>query len=127
AQTLRNTVKTGSTLVEKEQVLNRFLGEVSTLSDTARGFLRANGDNLIRLGQLSKPQVALLRQYSSVFPCLLNGIVDQAPILGSTFRGFVFHIELETLPQQPRGYNPADKPVYGATQGPDCAGLPHPP
>jgi phospholipid/cholesterol/gamma-HCH transport system substrate-binding protein len=126
AQTLRNTVKTGNTLVDRQAALNGFLKDVSSFSETAKGFLDTNGENLIQLGKLSKPQVALLRQYSPIFPCLLQGLVDQVPMLASTFRGFVFHINLELVPKQPRGYHTGDKPVYGATNGPNCAGLPHP-
>lgn len=126
AATLRNSVTTGNTLVSKEATLRQFLRDTSGFATTAQDFLQTNGDNLIRLGRLSAPQVALLSRYSSEFPCLLKGIVNQAPRLGTTFRGFVFHIQVETLPKQPRGYNAGDKPVYAATNGPTCAGLPFP-
>ena len=127
ADTLRNTTKTGNTLVSKEQKLNAFLVDLTSFSDTTTGFLNDNGNNLIRLSQLSEPIVALLARYSSTFPCLLEGIVKQAPRLASTFRGFIFHIDLKVLPQQPRGYNAGDTQVYGASNAPDCAGLPNPP
>ena len=51
----------------------------------------------------------------------------QAPRLADTFRGFIFHINLKTLPYQPRGYTAADRQVYGADNAPNCAGLPNPP
>ena len=128
ADTLRNTVKTGNTLVSKEEKLNAFLKDATSFSNTTKAFLDDNGDNIIRLGQLSEPIVALLRRYSPEFPCLLEGIVKQAPRLADTFRGFIFHINLKLLPQQPRGYTNADRQVYGsADRGPDCAGLPNPP
>jgi phospholipid/cholesterol/gamma-HCH transport system substrate-binding protein len=128
ADTLRNTVKTGNTLVSKEQKLNAFLKDATSFSNTTKAFLDDNGDNIIRLGQLSEPIVALLRRYSPEFPCLLEGIVKQAPRLADTFRGFIFHINLKVLPQQPRGYTNADRQVYGsADRGPNCAGLPNPP
>ncbi|MCW2807485.1 MAG: hypothetical protein JWQ93_1440 [Marmoricola sp.] len=126
AQTLRNTVKTGNTLVTKEQKLNAFLTDLASFSDTTRTFLDDNGNNIIRLGQLSEPILALLERYSGTFPCLLEGIVKQAPRLAQTFRGFVFHINLKVLPTQPRGYTAADRQVYGANNGPNCAGLPSP-
>ncbi len=127
AATLRNAVKTGNTLVTKEQKLNAFLKDLTSFSDTATSFLNENGDNIIRLGQLSEPILALLARYSPTFPCLLEGIVKQAPRLGETFRGFIFHINLKLLPKQPRGYTAADKQVYGADNAPNCAGLPNPP
>jgi phospholipid/cholesterol/gamma-HCH transport system substrate-binding protein len=128
ADTLRNTVKTGNTLVEKEEKLNAFLKDMTSFTNTTKAFLDDNGDNIIRLGELSEPIVALLRRYSPEFPCLLEGIVKQAPRLADTFRGFIFHINLKTLPRQPRGYTNADRQVYGsADRGPNCAGLPNPP
>ncbi len=127
AATLRNTVKTGNTLVSKQAKLNAFLKDTTAFSDTATEFLNTNGDNIVRLGQLSEPILALLSRYSSTFPCMLEGIVKQAPMLANTFRGFRFHITLKTIPYQPRGYTAADKPVYGANNAPNCAGLPNPP
>ncbi|RNL81056.1 MCE family protein [Nocardioides marmorisolisilvae] len=126
AATLRNTVKTGDTLLSRQAKLNAFFKDVSSFSATAKTFLDANGDNIVELGQLSAPQTKLLNRYSAEFPCLLRGLVDQAPLLANTFRGFVFHIDLITLPRQPRGYGPQDRQVYGADNGPACLGLPNP-
>jgi phospholipid/cholesterol/gamma-HCH transport system substrate-binding protein len=126
AETLRNTVKTGNTLLSRQQKLNAFLKDVASFSDTTKTFLDNNGSNIVRLGKLSEPQLQLLDRYSPEFPCLLRGLVDQAPSLASTFRGFVFHIDLITLPRQPRGYGPQDVPVLGADNGPACLGLPTP-
>ena len=126
AETLRNTVKTGNTLLSREVKLNAFLKDVAAFSGTAKTFLDNNGDNIVRLGRLSKPQLELLNRYSPEFPCLLEALVDQAPNLASTFRGFVFHIDLITLPRQPRGYGPQDLHVNGADNGPACLGLPNP-
>ena len=127
AATLRNTVTTGDTLVSREQKLNAFLKDFTSFSNTAKGFLDTNGDNIIRLGKVGEPILALLARYSSEFPCLLEGIVRQAPRLAETFRGFIFHINLKTLPKQPRGYTAADRQINGANNAPTCAGLPNPP
>ena len=127
AATLRNSVKTGTTLLEKEKTLNAFLNDVTSFSETAKAFLDDNGDNLVRLGQLSEQQLALLARYSPEFPCLLDGIVRQAPRLADTFRGFVFHINLRTIPKQPRGFTPADSPKYADARKPYCGTLPTPP
>jgi phospholipid/cholesterol/gamma-HCH transport system substrate-binding protein len=126
AETLRNTVKTGNTLLSREDKLNALLKDTAAFSGTAKTFLDNNGSNIVRLGQLSKPQLELLNRYSPEFPCLLSGLVDQAPMLANTFRGFVFHIDLITLPRQPRGYTAKDVPVLGADNGPACLGLPRP-
>ena len=126
AATLRNTVKTGNTLLSRQAKLNAFFKDVSSFSATAKSFLDANGNNIVELGRLSAPQTELLNRYSAEFPCLLRGLVDQAPLLANTFRGFIFHIDLITLPRQPRGYGPQDRQVYGADNGPACLGLPNP-
>jgi phospholipid/cholesterol/gamma-HCH transport system substrate-binding protein len=126
AETLRNTVKTGNTLLSRQDKLHAFLRDTAAFSSTAKTFLDNNGSNIVRLGQLSDPQLKLLDRYSPEFPCLLRGLVDQAPNLASTFRGFVFHIDLITLPRQPRGYTKKDVPVLGADNGPQCLGLPNP-
>ncbi len=127
ADTLRNTVKTGNTLVSREQKLKAFLNDLTAFSNTTKAFLDDNGDNIVRLGQLSEPILALLRRYSGTFPCLLEGIVGQAPMLADTFRGFIFHINLRLIPYQPRGYGAGDRQVFGADNAPNCAGLPNPP
>lgn len=126
AAILRDSVKTGNTLLSRQAKLHQFLRSAAAFSDTARSFLAANGDNIVRLGQVSEPTAALLRRYSPEFPCLLQGITGVIPRLSSTFRGFVFHIQLVVLPKQPRAYNAGDAPIYGADNPASCGGLPHP-
>jgi phospholipid/cholesterol/gamma-HCH transport system substrate-binding protein len=80
--------------------------------------LEANGDNIIRLGQLGARQLPLYAKYAPEYPCLLDAIVKAAPRQAETFRGYTLHINLETLPKQPRGFGPQDDPVYGDKRGP---------
>jgi phospholipid/cholesterol/gamma-HCH transport system substrate-binding protein len=124
-------VTTGNTLVEKEQDLRALFNDVAGFSDTTRDFLEVNDDNLIRLGQVSVPTLALLERYSPEYPCLIKGVVGAIPLQSETLRGHVLHINLETIPFQPSGYGPADNPEYGAENGfhpgPSCATLPNPP
>lgn len=127
AEVLRNTTLTGNTLVEKEGQLNAFLRDLTSFSDTTTGFLNENGNNIIRLSRLSEPILALFARYSPTSECLLKGITRQAPRLGSTFRGFIFHIDLQVVESQPRGYTNGDRTVFGANAGPNCAQLPVPP
>jgi phospholipid/cholesterol/gamma-HCH transport system substrate-binding protein len=124
---LRNQTITGDTLVEKEEDLRALFHDVAGFSDTARSFLEVNGDNIIRLGEVSTPTLDLLERYSPEYPCLLQGMVNQIPRSNSAWRDRTLHINLETLPQQPSGYSPADDPKYGAEYGPTCATLPPPP
>lgn len=127
AQILDDTVTTTGTLETREQQLQALFTDVSSFSDTARTFLAQNGDNLIRLGEVSAAQLKVLSRYSTEFPCLLQGLVRQGKLEAEAFRGFVLHIVLETLPRQPRHYGPEDAPVFNDDRGPSCLHLPNPP
>jgi phospholipid/cholesterol/gamma-HCH transport system substrate-binding protein len=124
---LRNTVTTTSTLEDRATKLHQLLNDVTDFSGTAQTFLQDNGDNLIRLGDVSRAQLRVLARYSTEFPCLLGGLVGSGKREAEAFRGFTLHIVLETLPNQPRGYNASDQPVYGEDRGPTCLHLPSPP
>ena len=127
ARLLRNSVTTGNTFVEKEQKIQAFFNDVAGFSTTSRDFLQRNGENIIRLGELSVPQLNLYAKYAPEYPCLLKGMVRWAPSNAEAFRGHTLHINLELLPQQPTGYSPADDPEYDAKNGPHCETLPNPP
>jgi phospholipid/cholesterol/gamma-HCH transport system substrate-binding protein len=122
AQILRNSVVTGRTFVDREQKVKALFDDVAAFSSTSRAFLVANGDNIIRLSRLGQEQLPTYAKYAPEYPCLLKGIVGVIPRLEQAFRGYQLHINLETLPRQPRGYGPQDNPVYGADNGPskDC-------
>jgi phospholipid/cholesterol/gamma-HCH transport system substrate-binding protein len=127
ARLLRNSVTTGNTLLEKEQKVEALFADVTAFSSTSRDFLEANGDNIIRLGEVSVPTLGLLEEYSPEYPCLLQGMSDWIPRMNSGWRGHKLHINLETIPKQPTGYSPADDPEYSASTGPHCETLPNPP
>jgi len=127
AQILRNTIRTTGTLEDRHQQLQSLFTDVTSFSDTAHDFLRDNGDNIIRLGAVSRPQAALLARYAPEYPCLLGGLVTSGKREAEAFRGFTLHIVLETIPNQPRGYTPGDAPVFGDSRGPRCLHLPDAP
>jgi len=127
AQILDNTITTAGTLEDRHQQLQALFTNVSSFSDTAHDFLRQNGDNIIRLGQVSRPQAAMLARYAPEYPCLVGGLVKAGKREAEAFRGFTLHIVLETLPNQPRGYTAADRPVYADDRGPHCLHLPNAP
>jgi phospholipid/cholesterol/gamma-HCH transport system substrate-binding protein len=104
--------------VEKEQKIEAFFNDVAGFSTTSRDFLQRNGENIIRLGELSVPQLNLYAKYAPEYPCLLEGIVRAIPRQAETFRGHTLHINLEVLPRQPRGFTAADAAVYGDQRGP---------
>ncbi|HJR40185.1 MAG TPA: MCE family protein [Nocardioidaceae bacterium] len=124
ARFLRNSVTTGNTFVAKEQKIQALFADVAGFSATSREFLEQHGDNIIRLGELGQAQLPTFAKYSPEYPCLLKGIVGAAPLQAEAFRGYTLHINLEVLPNQPRGYTPADDPVYGDKRGPNCLDLP---
>lgn len=126
-QTLRNTIVTAQTLETRDAKLRRMFSDVAAFGDTTRVFLEANGDNIIRLADLSVPQLRLLAKYAPEYPCLLGGIVGAGRTQAEAFRGFTLHINLELLPNQPRGYTADDVPRLGDKRGPHCGSLPNPP
>jgi phospholipid/cholesterol/gamma-HCH transport system substrate-binding protein len=127
AEILRNTVKTTGTLEDREVKLKALFTDVAAFSDTAKGFLDDNGDNLIRLSKVSAQQLKVFAKYAPEFSCLTSGIVNAGKLQAEAFRGFELHIVLETLPHQPRGYGAQDVPRYGEDRGPNCLHLPTPP
>ena len=127
ARMLRNSVTTGNTFVEHEAKVEALFDDVASFSSTSKDFLEANGDNIIRLGEVSVPQLRLYDRYSPEYPCLFQGMANWIPRMNNGWRGHTLHINLETLRKQPTGYSPADDPEFGANNGPHCETLPSPP
>lgn len=125
---LRNTTVTGRTVIDKQADLSSFLSNVTGVADTATGVLGTNEANLIRLGQVSRPTLALLDTYAPEYPCLLKGAARYAPRLAKVFEGNKVKQFIEVLTNQNEAYDRNDRPVYGEVgHGPWCAGLPYPP
>jgi len=128
ADILDDTVKTTGTLEDREVRLKALFDDVTSFSDTARGFLEDNGENLIRFSKISQQQLRVFAKYAPEYNCLTRGIVNAGKLQAEAFRGFMLHIVLETLPNQPRPYNANDKPRFGENRGPvSCLHLPNPP
>jgi phospholipid/cholesterol/gamma-HCH transport system substrate-binding protein len=49
-------------------------------------------------------------------------MVDWSPSMESAYRGYTLHINLETIPKQPRGYDVRDDPQYNDSRGPISTG-----
>ncbi|MDI6909335.1 MCE family protein [Nocardioides sp.] len=127
ADILDDTVKTTGTLEDREVKLHALFDDVASFSDTARGFLDDNGENLIRFSKIGQKQLRVFAKYAPEYNCLTRGIVNAGKLQAEAFRGFMLHIVLETLPNQPRPYNVNDRPHFGEDRGPACLHLPNPP
>lgn len=123
---LDNITVTSKTITEKAADLDVFFSDLTGLARTATRLLSANEQNLIRMGQVTEPVVALLAEYSPEFPCLIRGAANYEPILSKTFGGNVVKQYIEFFQPQKRHFDKRDLPEYGEVgHGPWCAGLPN--
>ena len=96
---LRNTITTTGTFEDQGRQGPRALrGRRRLLRHLAR-LLDANGDNLIRLGELGAQQLRVFTKYAPEYPCLTGGDRQRRPAQAEAFRGFTLHIVLETMPE----------------------------
>ena len=115
---------TNATIVEKKDELAGFLAGTAGFANHAAGFLEANQDRLIQLGQVQRPTLALLAKHSPIYPCFAQGLVNWLPRADGMFAGGQMHITLETAPQT-KPYHPGEEPRWGDKRAPDCKGLPN--
>jgi len=123
---LRNASVTADTVTQERDQLHAFLADTAGFADTAHGFLDRYGDRLIQLGQVTAPVLQLLAAYAPEYPCLLAGLVALQPNASGVFAGGQMHITLEVTRDNGPYQAGRDSPVYGAHNGPNCRGLPHP-
>ncbi len=123
---LANITVTSKTVTDKAADLDTFFADITGVADTTTRVLRDNEQNLIRVGQVGEPVMALLAEYSPEFPCLIEGAADYAPILARTFEGNQVKQYIQVLGNaQSRVYTEKDLPEYGEVgHGPWCLGLP---
>jgi len=116
---------TNRTIVQKDQQLAAFLVGTAGFANEAAGFLRDNEQRIIQVGQVSKPTLQLLAEYSPIYPCVASGLVNWLPRANAAFSGGTFHITLEVVPpRQP--YRPGEEPRWDDKRGAHCYGLPTP-
>ena len=93
-------------------------------ANDGRGFLEANGDRIIQVGQVSRPTLDVLAKYSPEYPCLAAALADWISPDRPGARGTTrFHITLEVAQQRP-GYQPGEEPRWGETAAPTAAACP---
>ncbi|WP_406832143.1 MCE family protein [Pedococcus sp. KACC 23699] len=116
---------TNTTIVQKKDVLAGFLAGTAGFANEASGFLEANGERIIRVGQVQRPTVAVLARYSPQYPCFTQALVNWQPRIDEAFRSSQFHITVEVAPQRP-GYTPGEEPRWGEHRPASCGLLPNP-
>ncbi len=123
--TLANITVTSRTISEKADDLDVFFADLAGLAKTSTRILRANEQNMIEVGRVTEPVLALLATYSPGLPCLLKGAAAYAPILSKTFEGNVVKQYMEFGQAQYRHFDESDFMEYGEVgHGPWCLGLP---
>jgi len=123
---LRNVTVTANTVVDQKAELRAFYAGATGAADSTRLFLDRHDEQLIRLGDVSRPVLELLAAYAPEYPCLMRGLVTLQPRVEESFAGGKFHITLEITKDGGKYERGRDEPVYGAKNGPQCYGLPNP-
>jgi phospholipid/cholesterol/gamma-HCH transport system substrate-binding protein len=123
---LRNASVTATTIAQQRDQLAAFLADATDFADSARTFLQRYGDRIIQLGKVSAPVLQLLAAYAPEYPCLLHGLVALQPNVEGVFASGQMHITLEITRDNGPYTAGRDAPEYGAKNGPNCRGLPHP-
>ncbi|MGK5444728.1 MCE family protein [Micromonospora sp. URMC 105] len=123
---LRDVTVTARTVADQRDQLAAFLADATRTADVTRDFLDRHGDQLIALGEVSRPVLELLAAYAPEYPCLVSGLVALQPRVEEVFAGGRMHITLEVTRDGGKYERGRDEPVYGAKNGPACHGLPRP-
>jgi phospholipid/cholesterol/gamma-HCH transport system substrate-binding protein len=124
---MRNSTVTGRTVLDQRERMRAFFRDLTSMSYATARFLAENEHRLVRVGEVSRPTLALLDTYSPEFPCLMRGIRRYDPLLSKSFSNGRIHQFIEFGADQDPGYTTQDLPVYGEVgHGPWCSGLPFP-
>jgi phospholipid/cholesterol/gamma-HCH transport system substrate-binding protein len=123
-EVLRNTTVTMTTISDQRDELQRFLISTTDLAQATDRVLTTYGDRIIQLGQVTRPVLELLAVYAPEYPCLMEGFVALQPRVEKVFASGQMHITLEVTKDQGKYQKGRDEPVYGASTGPNCRGLP---
>jgi phospholipid/cholesterol/gamma-HCH transport system substrate-binding protein len=114
---------TSRTIVDQKSGIAELLSSLTGASDDLRGFLDANGENLISLTSASRPTLATLARYAPEFPCLFGQLTDIIPRADAAFGKGTnepgIHITLEIVANRGK-YVPGEEPKYRDDRGPRC-------
>jgi phospholipid/cholesterol/gamma-HCH transport system substrate-binding protein len=124
---LRDASVTARTVTDQRTQLATLFADSTDAADATRFFLERHGDQLIQVGDVSRPVLELLAAYAPEYPCLLRGVVALQPRVEQVFSTGRMRITLEVTRDNGKFVPHQDEPAYGAKNGPDCQGLPDPP
>ncbi|WP_031085439.1 MCE family protein [Streptomyces sp. NRRL WC-3549] len=126
---LTDFTTTSSTLAEQEAELAGLYGSTTASARDVTAFLRRNKDNLIHLSAAGRPTLELLAEYSDAFPCTLRTMADFVPAmdkaLGKGTDRPGLHVTVKAVESKGKYVAGRDTPVYDATGGPHCYGVPY--
>ncbi|MEV4139039.1 MCE family protein [Dactylosporangium sp. NPDC049742] len=123
---LRDASVTATTVTNQRTQLAALFADTTEAADATRLFLERHGDQLIQVGDVSRPLLELLAAYAPEYPCLMNGLVALQPRVEQVFATGRMRITLEITRDNGKFEQGRDEPVYGANNGPNCRGLPDP-
>ncbi len=111
------------TIVDESSGFHALFTSVTGASDDLRGFLDANGSDIIALAASSRPTLATLARYAPEFPCLFGQLVDVIPRVDAAFGKGTnepgLHVTLEIVTNRGK-YVPGEQPKYEDNRGPRC-------
>lgn len=121
---MKNFSVTARTLAQRRGDLANLYGTVTATAERTRGFLAANGDNIIDLAGASRPTLELLDRYSPQYPCFLRNLATLVPKINEAFGAGTKDPGLRVTVEvtNSRGaYQPnQDEPAYADSRGPRC-------
>ncbi|GAA0933857.1 MCE family protein [Pseudonocardia zijingensis] len=121
---LEDFTVTSRTVVEQRAQLRELLTSVTAASDDLRGFLDANGENIISLADSARPTLETLARYAPEFPCLFNQLAGLVPRLDEAFGAGSdrpgLHATIEIVASQGKYLPNQDEPRYLDDRGPRC-------
>lgn len=84
-RTLRQSGVTARTLTKHQLDLHRLLLSSAELADVASGFVDLVGETAIKVVQVSRPVLEMLKRYSPEIACLVRGVVEAKDRLEAVF------------------------------------------
>ena len=114
-QLLENSSEVSRTVVDIDDDLAGLFDETTTLAEVLERLFAGVGKNWIATARNSVQPLAVLREYSTMFPCLLRGteaLTEQH--LDEVMENGYLHIDLEIVSPQPTIYALPERPTVPA-------------